>query len=279
MMPIEAFMDNRLTKTDLRVLGAILSWRDKKTNQCWPKRAQISDRCRLPLCKISTSTTRLVTLGWLKKEGDGGRCRSAKYELTIPILESKTLTDSVTKTVTDSVTETLTDSVTVTKSETVTDSVTETLTDSVTKTVTDSVRGIKQTNEQTNEHKEEKEIVAKEVADYLCEKIKSRNPKTNAKSLCWISEIEKAMRIDGRSKNDLIEIIDWVYTDGEFWVSNILSGKKLREKYEQMYMQKISDRKSNKSSNPQKITRKPSQSFQENLQDDYIDAQCTRLPV
>lgn len=135
IVPVEVFMDDRLTKTDLRVLGAILSWRDKTTNLCWPKRELIATRCNLPLCKISTATTRLVNLGWLKKEGNGGRSRSAQYILLIPNLTSKTLTNSVT----------------VTNSETVTDSVNNTLTESITKTVTDSVRGIKQTNEQTNE--------------------------------------------------------------------------------------------------------------------------------
>ena len=72
-MPIEAFMDDRLTKTDLRVLGAILSWRNKNTNLCWPKREQIAERCNLSVFKISTSTTHLVELGWLKKEGKGGQ--------------------------------------------------------------------------------------------------------------------------------------------------------------------------------------------------------------
>lgn len=141
-------MDDRLTKTDLRVLGAILSWRDKTTNLCWPKRELIATRCNLPLCKISTATTRLVNLGWLKKEGNGGRSRSAQYVLLIPTLTTKTLTDLVT--VTDPVT--------------VTDSVTKTLTDSVTKTVTDSVRGIKQTNEQTIEQTNKEYVDQAELA-------------------------------------------------------------------------------------------------------------------
>jgi hypothetical protein len=125
IMPIEVFMDDRLSKTEIRVLGAILSFRNKNTNLCWPKREQIRDRCNLPLCKISTATSHLVELGWLEKDGDGGRSRSTTYKLTVPEIEIKTVTDSVT----------------VTKSVTVTDS--------VTKTVTESVRGIKQTSEQT----------------------------------------------------------------------------------------------------------------------------------
>ena len=135
ILPIQVFMDDRLSKTDLRVLGAIMSWRNIDTNLMWPKRDQIAKRCNLPLCKISTATTHLVELGWLKKEGNGGCSRSTKYQFLVPVLADKKVTDSVT----------------VTESVTVTDSVTKTVTDSVTKTVTDSVRGIKQTNEQTTE--------------------------------------------------------------------------------------------------------------------------------
>lgn len=126
VMPIESFLDDRLSKTDLRVLGAIVSFSDKNTGICWPKREQIATRCNLPLCKISTSTTHLVELGWLEKIGDGGRSRSVNYKVLIPHLNLETVTDSVTI------------------------NEIKTVTDSVTKTVTDSVRGIKHTKEQTN---------------------------------------------------------------------------------------------------------------------------------
>lgn len=123
IMPVEIFADDRLTKTDLRVLGAIMSWRNKTTNLCHPSREQISERCGLPLCKISTATAHLVELGWLEKRGNGGRSTHCVYKFCIP--------------------ETVTDSETVTNSVTVTDSVIKTVTDLVTKTVTDSVRGKK----------------------------------------------------------------------------------------------------------------------------------------
>ena len=119
---------------------------------------------------------------------------------------------------------------------------------------------------------------AKVVAFYLCKKILTLNEKAKLNPNNWITDIEKAIRIDSRNEQELIEIIDWIYTDGEFWVSNILSGKTLRKQYEQMYMQKISGRKNNKSNN-QKITRKPSQSFQEAQQDNYLEADYQRLPA
>ena len=136
IMPIEVFMDDRLSKTEIRVLGAILSWRKSDTNLRWPTRDQISERTNLPVCKISTATTSLVKLGWLKKEGNGGKSTPSKYYLTVPDIAKK-VTDSVTV----SQPKKVTDSVTLTDSVTVTDSVTQTVTDSVTQTVTDSVRG------------------------------------------------------------------------------------------------------------------------------------------
>ena len=84
-MPIEAFIDDRLSKTDLRVLGAIISFTDKK-GKCWPRREQISERCGISVQKISYSTTRLITFGWLKKEGNGGCSRSANYYVLLPDL-------------------------------------------------------------------------------------------------------------------------------------------------------------------------------------------------
>ena len=86
-MPIEAFLDDRLSKTDLRVLGAIISFADKK-GVCWPRREQISERCGLPVQKISYATTRLIDFGWLKKEGNGGCSRSANYYVLKPDLIS-----------------------------------------------------------------------------------------------------------------------------------------------------------------------------------------------
>lgn len=136
-------MDGRLSKNDFRVLGAILSFRNKNTNLCWPKRGQISERCGLPVTRISTVTSRLVELGWLEKIGNGGCSRSTKYALTVPEIEPKTVTETVTKTVTKPVT--------VTEAVTVTEPVIETVTEPVTKTVTETVTRIKQTNEQTNE--------------------------------------------------------------------------------------------------------------------------------
>lgn len=81
------------------------------------------------------------------------------------------------------------------------------------------------------------EADATEVSNYLEYKILSlnSNAKTNAK--IWVKDIEKAIRIDNRTKEQLINCIDWIYSTGTFWIPNIMSGKKLRDKYDQLFMQ------------------------------------------
>jgi Helix-turn-helix domain len=143
IMPVELWLDDRLTKTDLRVLGALLSFRNKTTNLCCPTREQISERTGLAICKISTSTAHLVELGWLTKTGNGGRSSSSKYDFCIP----KQFENEDEKHAT-SRTKTVTDSVTVTEKETVTD-LDQNGYRIGTKTVTDSVRGNITDNKQT----------------------------------------------------------------------------------------------------------------------------------
>ncbi|MCL2793578.1 MAG: hypothetical protein FWD87_10880 [Spirochaetaceae bacterium] len=71
----------------------------------------------------------------------------------------------------------------------------------------------------------------KEIPDYLsgknCQAIIER----------WAEDIEKLIRIDQKSPETIRQVILWVKTPGNFWFPNIQSGKKLRDKYEQLYSQ------------------------------------------
>lgn len=134
ILPIEVLRDTRLTLRDLRVLVALHAFKDR-AGCCWPSRGRLAELTGLPERRITNVTTRLAALGWLSKEGNGGRSRACRYRLGMP--------ETVTGTVTVSE-ETVPKSVTVSASETVTD-LDETVTDSVTKTVTDLVTGIEQT--------------------------------------------------------------------------------------------------------------------------------------
>ena len=77
------------------------------------------------------------------------------------------------------------------------------------------------------------------IANYLLSKILTINPSFKKPNIeLWAKDIDKAIRIDKRSGTDLRKCIDWIYTkQGEFWQRNILSGKKLRDKFDVMFMQ------------------------------------------
>ncbi len=145
-MPIEAFMDRRLSGRDLRVLGLLYVHADKN-GVCWPSRGKLSELSGLPVKRISETTTRLARFGWLTKQGKGGRSTACLYGLHIPNDLSEPAND------------TLPNPVTVTETGTVKHSlpspkpggfIAETGPILGTKTVPETGRGIEQTMEKTN---------------------------------------------------------------------------------------------------------------------------------
>ena len=51
----------------------------------------------------------------------------------------------------------------------------------------------------------------------------------------WSDDFRKIIELDGRDKYEVAMIIKWVQKDS-FWMSNVLSPAKLREKYDQLVM-------------------------------------------
>jgi hypothetical protein len=92
ILPVEVFLDKRLTLEQVRVLGALFSFRGKDTNVVWPSRRQIAERCGMHLSNISTATSALEKLGWLTKDGKGGHSKATRYAITVPT----TVADSAT---------------------------------------------------------------------------------------------------------------------------------------------------------------------------------------
>ena len=82
---------------------------------------------------------------------------------------------------------------------------------------------------------------ALDVANYLLKKILSLKPNFKKPNLdSWARDIDLAIRRDKRTKQELINAIDFIYSPkGIFWQANILSGKKLREKFDTLEMQAI----------------------------------------
>ncbi len=88
--------------------------------------------------------------------------------------------------------------------------------------------------------KTDTEIQAEQISDFLLFKIKSVKPNYREPNMTiWAKDIDKALRIDKRTAQELNGCIRWIYEakEGAFWIPNIMSGKKLREKFDTIEMQ------------------------------------------
>ena len=84
------------------------------------------------------------------------------------------------------------------------------------------------------------------TSKYLATKILKLNsnakvPKTDAELQKWAKHVDLILRVDERPLSDLKEVLKFATTD-TFWQSNILSTKKLRDKYDQLYLKMIKER-------------------------------------
>lgn len=97
-----------------------------------------------------------------------------------------------------------------------------------------------------NEIKEVSAVLANRLKEWVIE----NNPKAKIPSSLnnWALEIERMIRIDGRSEGEVKEIIDYCQQH-DFWWKNILSADKLRKQYDRLYNEMVSDRNKNKKQN------------------------------
>jgi hypothetical protein len=73
-------------------------------------------------------------------------------------------------------------------------------------------------------------VEVNQLTDLLVEKIKENNPKAQTPNFNqWRDSIRLMMEIDGYEFMQIRKMIEWCQSD-DFWKSNILSAKKLREK-------------------------------------------------
>ena len=76
------------------------------------------------------------------------------------------------------------------------------------------------------------------LAKFLENNITENNPKfpqSESQRQRWAKDFDLMIRRDKIDADDIAEVIEWCQRD-IFWRSNILSGKKLREKYQQLRM-------------------------------------------
>jgi hypothetical protein len=69
--------------------------------------------------------------------------------------------------------------------------------------------------------------------------ILKNNPKAKKPNLqTWSKNIDLMLRVDKRTAEDIEKVIRWCQSD-TFWQSNILSTKKLREKFDQLFIKMV----------------------------------------
>jgi hypothetical protein len=88
------------------------------------------------------------------------------------------------------------------------------------------------------------------LAGQLRDAVRVRDPKAKAARTedltGWARDIDLLMRIDQRSPDEIRRVIEWCQLPGGFWGPNILSGRKLREKFDTLsgqMMRETSDAK------------------------------------
>jgi len=99
---------------------------------------------------------------------------------------------------------------------------------------------LRSNNNRSNNKEEESQ--AKELASLLLSESRKEDPKLRIGKdqetiNSWSIDIEKLIRIDKRSFSEVSDVIKWCKEDGNFWSPNILSGKKLREKFPTLFAQ------------------------------------------
>jgi len=79
---------------------------------------------------------------------------------------------------------------------------------------------------------------ARDVACYLEQAILSHSPTVKTRPDLWAREIDLAIRVDGRTPEQLRRVVDCAHrsTTDTFWRSNLLSGMKLREKFDVLWV-------------------------------------------
>lgn len=78
---------------------------------------------------------------------------------------------------------------------------------------------------------------ASEVYTHFLAKIREKKPDFKEPNKeAWIKEFDRLLRIDGRQKERVKAVIDWI-PKNDFWFRNILSPSKLREKFDRLELE------------------------------------------
>lgn len=76
------------------------------------------------------------------------------------------------------------------------------------------------------------------LAEKLAEKSNARTESKRFKpTKAWLTEMDRLIRLDGRTPEQIEYVIGWIDRPGNFWGPNVLSAPKLREKFDTLVAQ------------------------------------------
>lgn len=101
-------------------------------------------------------------------------------------------------------------------------------------------------NKESVELKFNEATIEYKLSESLYQKILLNDSKAKKPNLYkWAEDIDKLIRLDNRSVEEIEDVIDFV-TEDEFWKTNILSTSKLRKQFPQVYLRAININKAKK---------------------------------
>lgn len=108
------------------------------------------------------------------------------------------------------------------------------------------------------DEKKKYQHVVHELAKQLAQGILNNDPKaklpsTQKQKNGWLDAIEKIQRIDGRSWEEIHDVIKWALED-DFWHRNILSGSKLRKKFARLLLDMNAESKPKQGKTSQRVS-------------------------
>ena len=96
-------------------------------------------------------------------------------------------------------------------------------------------------NTHSNTHSKET-VLAEYLSSSLERSLEKFKEPTDSTKLKWAKDIDKLMRLDGNTFEEVKQLIDWIHTGkGSFWISNVMSGKKLRDQFPKLWKQMSQD--------------------------------------
>ena len=131
-------------------------------------------------------------------------------------------------------------------SDTIPHTISDTITESINDTITDTPKkeNIKRNIKKNLFIENSKEM---NLSKLLFSLMQINNPKAKQPNFQnWSKEFDYILRIDNKNIEEVERVIRWCQHDS-FWKSNILSPKKLREKYDQLYLKMIEENNKNQS--------------------------------